>query len=114
MIGVKKLVLEALDKIREAEAHVEKMRQATKAEISTYEQTQAEKFKQKQVESQEKVTELLQTIESQQNEQLEKQKTILLSEAKKQTQEFKEKYGKNKDSIIDYVIERVKKIYGSQ
>lgn len=114
MIGGRKLVLEALNKIREAEENVEKMRQTAKAEVSAYEQKKAEEFKQKKAESQEKITDLLQTVETQKNEQLQKQKDILLSDAAEQTQEFKEKYEKNKDSIIDYVIERVKKIYGSQ
>ncbi|ALS00434.1 hypothetical protein ATZ33_03315 [Enterococcus silesiacus] len=108
------MVLEALDRIREAEADVERMRQTVKTELSLYEQKKAEKFKQKQVASQEKITVLLQELETQKNAELQKEKDILLSEAKEQNQDFREKYEKNKASIIDYVIERVKKIYGSQ
>ncbi|WP_245558655.1 hypothetical protein [Enterococcus caccae] len=111
---MKKLVLKALDKIQEAEKCVEKMRQAAKVEMNKYEQQKAEAFKRKQADSQEKVTTLLQTLESQKNEQLQKQKDLLLSDAKEQNQIFKEKYEKNKNSIIDLVIERVKTIYGSQ
>lgn len=108
------MVLEALDKIREAEENVEKLRQSAKAEINSYEQKQAENFKQKQAASQAKVTALLETLDTQNSQQLEAEKEILLSEAKKQDQDFREKYEKNKEKIIDHVIERVKKIYGSQ
>ncbi|WP_086313393.1 V/A-type H+/Na+-transporting ATPase subunit G/H [Enterococcus sp. 7F3_DIV0205] len=108
------MVLEALDKIRDAEDNVEKMRQNAKDELNVYEQKKADDFKKKQEESQEKVKMLLRELETQKNEQLQKEKDILLSEAKIQNQDFREKYEKNKESIIDHVIERVKKIYGSQ
>ncbi|WP_207695910.1 V/A-type H+/Na+-transporting ATPase subunit G/H [Enterococcus sp. DIV0212c] len=108
------MVLEALDKIRDAENSVEKMRQEAKEEIGAYEQKQAANFKKKQEQSQEKVKRLLHELERQKSEQLQKEKNILLSEAQEQNQEFEEKYKKNKESIIDHVIERVKKIYGSQ
>ncbi|MEI5992105.1 hypothetical protein [Enterococcus crotali] len=108
------MVLEALDKIREAEINVETMRQTVKTELDLYEQKKAEEFKQKQMVSQEKITALLHELETQKNAELQKEKDILLSEAKEQNQDFREKYEKNQESIIDYVIERVKKIYGSQ
>lgn len=109
-----KMVLEALDKIREAEESIKKMRQTAEKEISTYEQNKAIEFKKKQEDSQDKVNGLLQKLETQKNEQLQREKDVLLSEAKEQDQEFKEKYEKNHESLIDYVIERVKKIYGGQ
>ena len=114
MIGVKKMVLEALDKIREAEDQVEKMRQAAKEEIGVYEQKKAIEFKNRQKKSQEKAKSLLHELESKQNEQLQNEKAVLLLEAQKQNQDFREKYENNRESIIDHVIERVKKIYGSQ
>lgn len=114
MIGVKKMVLEALDRIREAEDQVKKMRQAVKEEINGYEQEKVEELKRKQEESQEKIKRLLHELEEQKNEQLQREKFILLNEAQEQNQNFREKYEKNKDSILDHVIERVKKIYGSQ
>lgn len=108
------MVLEALDKIREAEINVEAMRQTVKTELDLYEQKKAEEFKQKQVASQEKITGLLHELETKKNAELQKEKDILLSEAKEQNQDFREKYEQNQQPIIDYVIERVKKIYGSQ
>lgn len=108
------MVLEALDKIRKAEASIKKMRQIAEKEISTYEQNKAIEFKKKQEDSQDKVNVSLQKLEKQKNEQLQREKDVLISEAKEQDQEFKEKYEKNHDSLIDYVIERVKKIYGGQ
>ena len=109
-----KMVLEALDRIREAEDKVEEMRHIAKEEIRSYEQIKSDDFKKKQEESQAKVTALLHEIEGQKKEELQKEKDSLLSEANEQNQNFKEKYEKNKESIIDHVIERVKKIYGSQ
>ncbi|WP_430601806.1 V/A-type H+/Na+-transporting ATPase subunit G/H [Enterococcus sp. DIV0724b] len=108
------MVLEALDRIREAEDQVKKMRQAVKEEINGYEQEKVEDLKRKQEESQEKIKRLLHELEEQKNEQLQREKVILLNEAQEQNQNFREKYKKNKDSILDHVIERVKKIYGSQ
>ncbi|MBO0447135.1 V/A-type H+/Na+-transporting ATPase subunit G/H [Enterococcus sp. AZ170] len=108
------MVLEALDKIREAEKDVEVMRQLVKEELTVYEQEKTDALKQKKEESQKKVTCLLQELETQKEQQLQKEKDLLLSEAKEQNQDFEKKYEKNKDSIIDYVIERVKEIYGSQ
>lgn len=107
------MVLEALDRIREAEDKVNGMRQAVKKEIRLYELKKSDEFKKRQEESQIKVTALLHELETQKYEQLQKEKEILLSEAKEQNQEFRQKYEKNKESIIDHIIERVKKIYGS-
>ncbi|MBO0422247.1 hypothetical protein BCR22_03990 [Enterococcus plantarum] len=108
------MVLEALDRIREAEDKVEKMRQVAKEELGKYEKKKSEEFQRRQEKSQAKVTALLHELETQQNEQLQKDKEILLSEAKEQNQNFRAKYEKNKEAIIDHVIERVKKVYGSQ
>lgn len=108
------MVLQALDKIREAEDNVKIMRQDAKEEVDAYEQKKAGDFKKKQEKSQEKITVLLHALEIQKKEHLQKEKDILLSEVKEQNLDFREKYGKNKEAIIDYVIERVKKIYGSQ
>lgn len=108
------MVLEALDKIREAEESVEIMRQALKHELTLYEQEKTETLKHKKEKSQKKIMSLLQELEAQNEHQLQKEKDLLLSEAQEQNQDFKEKYDKNKESIIDYVIERVKEIYGSQ
>ncbi|MGX7245266.1 hypothetical protein ACWOC1_10455 [Enterococcus quebecensis] len=108
------MVLEALDKIRDAEEQVDQMRQTLKEELAMYEQKKATDLKKKQEVSQEKVTAVLQELETQKNEQLQKEKVVLLSEAKEQNLSFQEKYEKNKESIIDHVIEGVKTIYGSQ
>lgn len=109
-----KMVLEALDKIGEAEDRVTKMRQELKENLVSYEQEKAEIFKREQEESQAKVAKILRELEAQKEQQLQKEKVELLSEAKEQNKEFEEKYKKNKESIIDHVIERVKEIYGSQ
>ncbi|OJG68671.1 hypothetical protein RV09_GL000070 [Enterococcus moraviensis] len=114
MIGVNKMVLEALDKIREAEEAVEKKRQAIKKEIDSYEQEKNAVFQKRQQESQVKIAHLLHEIEEQKTEQLQKEKSLLISDAQKQNQDFREKYEKNKEVVIDHVIERVKNIYGSQ
>ncbi|MFD1899910.1 hypothetical protein GQR36_07295 [Enterococcus termitis] len=57
---------------------------------------------------------MLQELEAQHAEQLEKEKMLLLNDAKKQNQDFKNKYEQNKDAIVDHIIERVKQVYGSQ
>jgi V/A-type H+-transporting ATPase subunit G/H len=108
------MVLEALDSIRDAEEKVETMRQAVKKEIAAYEQQKSQQFKQMQAVSQENVATLLQELEAQHAEQLEKEKMLLLNDAKKQNQTFRNKYEQNKDAIVDHIIERVKKVYGSQ
>ncbi|MFD2305957.1 hypothetical protein [Enterococcus termitis] len=108
------MVLEALDSIRDAEEKVEAMRQAVKKEITAYDQQKSQQFKQIQAASQENVATLLQELEAQHAEQLEKEKMLLLNDAKKQNQDFKNKYEQNKDAIVDHIIERVKQVYGSQ
>ncbi|GGC83813.1 hypothetical protein [Enterococcus wangshanyuanii] len=108
------MVLEALERIQDAEKKVEEMRQTAQKEIMTYEQKKAQQFKQLQGESQEKVSKILQNQEMQLTEQLEQERILLLSEAKEQNQEFRNKYEQNKEAIVDHIIERVKKVYGSQ
>lgn len=108
------MVLEALEHIQDAEKKVEEMRQTAQKEILMYEQEKAQKFKQLQDGSQEKVSKMLQDREMQLSEQLEQERVLLLSEAKEQDQEFRNKYEQKKDAIVDHIIERVKKVYGSQ
>ncbi|MEI5992717.1 hypothetical protein [Candidatus Enterococcus mansonii] len=108
------MVLEALDRIREAEEKVESMRQKTREELIAYEQKKSASLKKQQEDSQEKVTTFLHEFEMKRTDELQKEKEILLKDAKNQDQEFREKYQKNKETMIDHVIERVKEIYGSQ
>lgn len=112
--GGDEMVLEALEQIRQAEEKVSELKRLSKDEIRQYEEQKMKEIKELQTASNQKVLALATELESSQTQQLEKERALLLQEATATEKRFQEKYQKNKEQMIDYIIERVKKVYGSQ
>lgn len=108
------MVLEALEQIRKAEEKVGDLKGISKNEVRQYEEQKMKEIKELQAASNQKVVAISTDLENIQTEQLKKERELLVKEAEATEKRFQEKYQKNKNQMIDYITERVKKIYGSQ
>ena len=108
------MVLEALEQIRKAEEKVSDLKRVSKDEVRQYEEQKMKEIKDLQAASNQKVVAILDDLENIQTEQLKKERELLLEEAEATEKRFQEKYQKNKAQMIEYITERVKKVYGSQ
>ncbi|MBL1226972.1 hypothetical protein [Enterococcus sp. BWR-S5] len=108
------MVLDALEQIRQAEEQVQQMKKDVQQEMTDFEMKKNQEILQLQKSSQEKVKKLLQETEHFQQEQLKTEKDILLKDAEEQKKSFQSKYDGNKNQMIEYIVERVNELYGSQ
>lgn len=108
------MVLDALEQIRQAEDQVQQMKKDVQQEMTDFETKKNQEILQLQKSSQEKVKKLLQETEHFQQEQLKTEKDILLKDAEEQKKSFQSKYDSNKNQMIEYIVERVNELYGSQ
>lgn len=107
------MALEALEIVRQAEESVEQMKRDAKQEIDAYQAATDHKVQAARQKSQIKVTKLLTDFTEAQTAELQKEKDILTAEAKQIDQSFQQQYAAHQDEAIRYVVERVKKLYGS-
>lgn len=108
------IVLEVLERIKQAEDALAAKRQHAQAEMQAYELAKQERLLQLKTASQEEIKRVLKKSQTLQAEILEQERQQLLAETETITQELQEQYEKNKAHVIEAVIERVKRIYGSQ
>jgi DNA anti-recombination protein RmuC len=108
------IVLEVLERIKQAEDALAAKRQHAQAEMQAYELAKQERLLQLKTASQEEIKRVLKKSQTLQAEILEQERQQLLAETETITQKLQEQYEKNKAHVIEAVIERVKRIYGSQ
>lgn len=108
------MVLDVLDKIKQAENQIEQQRQLAQKECQEYEAQKQAQLVQLKTESAQEIEKLQGNYIALQAELLQQERQQLLEEAEQTATVLNERYEKNKEQVIDEIIERVKDVYGSQ
>ncbi|MGX7350589.1 hypothetical protein [Enterococcus canis] len=106
------MALEALETIHQAEQKIAAEKQQAKAEINDYQAEKDAAFHQAEAQSQALISRLLEEFRTSQTNELQTEKDELLADARQNEQLFQQQYEQNKTDAIEYIVERVKKLYG--
>lgn len=108
------MALEAMKRVKEAEAKALLHEETVKQELRDYEELLGKKLTALEEKSRQTISGRQQHAKEQAQQTIAENHLTLQAEEQAQIAEFEEKYERNKDAILSYLVERVTSAYGSQ